>query len=261
MPGGNGFSNQFTLPNVPRQLAVISGGSGGGNTSNVTFTNNVITGTSGGTNASGDPQGNTLVTIDSNGATITGNQFMGTTSRFATSLRARGPNTTINGNTSVPQSQRVRQFREELQDVSLLDNRGYISIPFPTTDEMLRLSPLTRNHKLQFVEVEVVGTSVGDTIGRIYLRQRGTGVVRTVDDESLRFAFPEVTGVIDAFFNGSRVFNPEIYRSLRFADRPLINSAWEVVINTRDEVANSDIDLDSLTDIRLYFYYTDFTAF
>ncbi len=102
VPADCGFASQFTTPNVPRQLVTMGGGSGGGNTSNTTFTNNIITGTAGGGlgGACTPPleQGNTLATIDSNGAVIAGNTFAGTTGRFATSLRARGPGTTISGN-------------------------------------------------------------------------------------------------------------------------------------------------------------------
>lgn len=97
-PGGDGFSEQFTTANVPRQLVVMGGGPGGGNTSNVTFSDNVVSGIAGGVNADGKPQGNTLVTIDSNGSTISGNVFEGRTTRYGTSLRARGPNATISGN-------------------------------------------------------------------------------------------------------------------------------------------------------------------
>jgi len=97
-PAGNGFGMQFTLANVPRQLVTISGGSGGGSHSDITFTNNTISGAAGGCNGAGEEQGNTLVTIDADGATITGNVFAGTTTRFATSVRARGPSTTISGN-------------------------------------------------------------------------------------------------------------------------------------------------------------------
>lgn len=82
--------NQFTVPNVSRQLVVLSGGSGGGNTSNITFTNNQVTGDSG---------FNTAVTIDSVGATITGNTFASLTGSFGAGLRARGTNTLISGNT------------------------------------------------------------------------------------------------------------------------------------------------------------------
>lgn len=117
VPAGYGFGNQFTLPNVPRQLVVIGCGAGCLNTSNTTFTNNVVSGTAGGINdntgavgtaddcsTNGAPttpcqQGNNLVTIDSNGATISGNVFTGTTARFATAFRARGASTTISGNT------------------------------------------------------------------------------------------------------------------------------------------------------------------
>jgi hypothetical protein len=108
-PAGYGFGQQFTLANVPRQLVVMGGGSGGGLTSNITFTNNEVTGTAGGINpdltgtqcpvvAQPCEQGNNLVTIDANGATISGNTFAGTTARFAVSLRSRGPATGITGN-------------------------------------------------------------------------------------------------------------------------------------------------------------------
>jgi hypothetical protein len=91
--------NQFEVPNVPRQLVVMGGGAGGGNTSDITFSNNLITGTSGGVNLDGDQQGNTQVTIDAVGAVIHDNVFLGTTTGFGTSLRARGPDTDIAGNT------------------------------------------------------------------------------------------------------------------------------------------------------------------
>ena len=98
VPAGSGFSQQFTLLNVPRQLVTISGGASGTNTTDVTFTNNQVIGTAGGINGSGQEQGNTLVTIDASGSTITGNTFAGTTTLGGASLRARRPNTTISGN-------------------------------------------------------------------------------------------------------------------------------------------------------------------
>ena len=97
-PAGDGFTAQFTLPNVPRQLVTMGCGSGCGSTSGITFTGNLISGTAGGINVSLNEQGNTLVTIDATGAVITGNTFAGTTTRFGTSLRTRGPATTISGN-------------------------------------------------------------------------------------------------------------------------------------------------------------------
>lgn len=100
-PAGNGFADQFTLANVPRQLVAM--GNGGGTTgalaTNVNFTNNMITGVAGGLNTGGDEQGNTLVTLDVQDAVITGNTFDGATTRFASSLRARRALDTFSGNT------------------------------------------------------------------------------------------------------------------------------------------------------------------
>ena len=96
-PADNGFGNQFTTPNVPRQLVVMGSGSGTTTTSNITFTNNLISGTAGGSNGGGE-QGNSLVTIDALGTNISGNTFSGTTTRFGNSLRARGANNSITGN-------------------------------------------------------------------------------------------------------------------------------------------------------------------
>ncbi|MDJ0949611.1 MAG: right-handed parallel beta-helix repeat-containing protein [Alphaproteobacteria bacterium] len=101
-PDGCGFGDQFTQPNRPRQLVVMGGGAGGGNTSDVAFVDNRITGTAGGpspTCGNAGEQGNTLVTIDAVDAKITGNHFAGTTARFGTALRARGPDTKIRKNT------------------------------------------------------------------------------------------------------------------------------------------------------------------
>jgi len=66
---------------------------------------------------------------------------------------------------------------------------------------------------------------------------------------------------LNPFFNGQRVSAPEVYRNARLRDRPLVNSRWELVFNQRDELVNQDININALNDIRLYFYYSDFTAF
>jgi hypothetical protein len=39
----------------------------------------------------------------------------------------------------------------------------------------------------------------------------------------------------------------------------LVNTRWELVINWNDEWVNKDINAMSLSDVRIYFYYTDFT--
>jgi hypothetical protein len=160
---------------------------------------------------------------------------------------------------SLSQGERIDMMRERLGNVEILDSNGYLSIPFATNLDSL--SPLTRNHKVAYIEADIVGADVGDTVGRLYLRQAGTGVIRNVSDELDYFVFPERTAVIDPFFNGNRLFSPEVYKSYRFRDRPMVNTLWELMINQRDEAVNKDIELQSLSDIRLLVFYTDFTVF
>tara|TARA_Y100001933_G_scaffold152099_1_gene150541 strand:- start:88984 stop:101430 length:12447 start_codon:yes stop_codon:yes gene_type:complete len=98
-PAGEGFSQQFSLDNVPRQLVNFGGGSGSSNY-NIFFTNNQITGTAGGLNTDSAEQGNTLVTLDAQNSVIINNTFAGTTTRYGAALRVRGSGaTTIQGNT------------------------------------------------------------------------------------------------------------------------------------------------------------------
>ena len=154
-------------------------------------------------------------------------------------------------------AERTRRFRERIGEPSLLDDRGYRSMSFSTSVEAL--SPLTRNHKIRWVEAEVVGDGVGDALGRVYLSQLGTGVVRGVDGTYGYYGFPARTAVLNPFFNGVRELAEDVYRSERLRDRPFVNTAWTLVLNQKDEQVNLDIDLASLTDVRLYLYYTDFT--
>lgn len=162
------------------------------------------------------------------------------------------------GGVALCHADRIAAFRDALRDPQWLNPQGHLSIPFATS--LARLSPLTRNHKIAQIEVEIVGSDVGDGVGRVYLSQGGTGMVRPLEGMDLYYRFPERTAVINPFFNGMRTFIPEVYLSRRLRDRPYVNTGWEIVLNQRDEVANQDVDLSSLTDIRLYVYYTDFTA-
>jgi hypothetical protein len=153
--------------------------------------------------------------------------------------------------------ERDRLFRERLDDVALLDERGYISIPFSTTLQMT--SPLTAIHKIDGVEIDLYGDGLGDRVARVYLTARGTGTVRSLDDELVYHRFPAITAVVNPIFNGSKVLDPAIYKNGRLRDRPFVNSTWELGLNQRDELVNEDIDLHGLTDVRLYYYYEDFT--
>ncbi|MCA9574858.1 MAG: hypothetical protein R3B40_26725 [Polyangiales bacterium] len=159
----------------------------------------------------------------------------------------------------IAQNERIRMMQDILADPGRLDANGYITIPFGT--DFSQLSPLTRNHKIRYIEANVVATDVGDQLGRIYLRQRGTSIIRTIDDQTSYFVFPVRTAVVDAIFNGSRVFAADVYPNYRHRDRPYAHTMWELVINQRDEQVNRDINLRSLSDIQLFIHYTDFTVF
>lgn len=154
---------------------------------------------------------------------------------------------------------RIALMRERLRDVKMLDARGYLTLPFST--DIKAVSPVTRNHKVRHVEIDLQGVKMGDSVARVYLRMAGTGVVRNVSDDLDFYVFPERLAVVNASLLGAKVFDPEIYRNYRFRDRPLVNTLWELVINQRDELVNKDIDLQSLTDIRILVYYSDFTTF
>ncbi len=157
------------------------------------------------------------------------------------------------------EADRIALMRERLKDVKLLDSRGYLTLPFSTNIE--QLSPLTRNHKVRHVEIDLQGVKLGDSTARVYLRMSGTGVVRNVRNATDFYVFPERLAVINASLLGSKVFDPEVYRNYRFRDRPLVNTLWELVLNLRDEQVNKDIDLQTLTDVRVLIYYSDFTSF
>lgn len=164
----------------------------------------------------------------------------------------------IDGGRALTQTERIARFREVLSSGTLLDGNGYLTIPFSTS--LAQISPLTRNHKIVAIEAEAIGSNIGDSVGRVYLRQSGTGLVRPLSGDPRSYRLPERTAVVNTFFNGVRTFGPEVYRNERLRDRPYVNSYWEFVLNQRDEQVNQDIDLQSLADVRVYVYYTDFTG-
>jgi hypothetical protein len=166
-----------------------------------------------------------------------------------------------NGYLPLSEDERTALFRETLKSTKYLDSHGYIAIPFNTN--MTRLSPLTRNHKILYVESEIVGSDTGDKEGRVYLAQRGTSVIRGVDNQLAYYALPERTAVLNTFYNGERMWvysNNNVLSNYRLRDRPLVNTRWDLIFNQVDEYVNKDININSLSDIKVYFYYTDFTT-
>jgi hypothetical protein len=173
----------------------------------------------------------------------------------------------LNAKTATPLclSDRVQFFRQAIQDVSLVDDHGYITKDFGTA--LKQLSPLTADHKIVYILAEFVGSDVGDDLGRVYLTQKGTGTVHAVDGTDIFYGFPARTAVINSFFNGNQPYadvsagaSQSIYLNDKLRDRPFLNSDYQLLLNMKDEQVNQDINLNSLEDIRLYIYYTDFTT-
>ncbi len=164
---------------------------------------------------------------------------------------------------------RLALFREALRDPARLNDLGGLELKFSTTFD--RLSPLTTNHKILFIEVALLGDDLGDRIGRIYLSQRGTGVVEGTDGDRRFFTFPARTAVMNPFFNDDdsrygqdsdgAITGPtrSLYRSYRFRERPLVQTDWSLVLDQRNEEVNRDINLAGVDDIVVFIFYTDFT--
>lgn len=158
---------------------------------------------------------------------------------------------------------RAARMRALLLDPQYLNRDGYIAVPFST--RLTEVSPVTRNHKIFYVEANLEGNDNGDFIGRVYLKQRGTSTIHNIGGDSSFYRFPNRTAVINPAFNAQRPVElsqaTEVYRSYRLRDLPLVNDHWELIFNHRDEAANLDINLAELTDIKLYVFYTDFTVY
>lgn len=158
------------------------------------------------------------------------------------------------------EDKRNQLLREKLTDGSLLDKNGYVVVPFKTGLD--RLSPLTFSHKIKYLEAEIIGGNQGDYLGRIYIKQQGTSAVRPSEGSRLYYLFPERTAVVDTFFNGEKWdAATDIFKNDRFRDRPFVNTNYEMVLNVMDEHVNQDLKLNEISDIKLYFYYTDFTKY
>lgn len=85
--------NQFSVPNVPRQLIAIQAVNSG----NIRFENNTVTGTTGGLTVDGIESYNTAITIDAISSVISGNNI-NTVSGYGFGLRARGLNSIVEDN-------------------------------------------------------------------------------------------------------------------------------------------------------------------
>lgn len=157
--------------------------------------------------------------------------------------------------------ERVQAFQQQLNDPKNYTPEGYFHTSFPISvdPKTSAVSPVTYGHKIVYLEAEIKATERGDDVGRIYLRQNGTGVIREANDQFQYYALPERTAVINTFFNGHKTFDPSVYQNYRLQDRPLGNTQWQLLFNQVSEKANQDIVLNAINDIVLYVYYQDFS--
>lgn len=152
---------------------------------------------------------------------------------------------------------RVEYLRRALSDGSLVAADGTLTVRFATALD--RLSPRTWNHKIASIEAEIIGADVGDAYGRVYLSQTGTSTVAGNKGEQTFYLLPKRSDVINTYFNGFRSFgDPALYQSTTLAQRPVVNTQWQLVLDGRNESENRDINIGSLTDIRLYVHYLDY---
>ncbi|MCB9638643.1 MAG: hypothetical protein H6728_02160 [Myxococcales bacterium] len=158
-------------------------------------------------------------------------------------------------------NERNADFQRAITDPNRLNNEGYYAFPFALSvgRSDAKVSPITVNHKIVQISAEVIGGDNGDEVARVYLRQKGTSVVRLRGNDQTFYTLPVRTAVINPFFNGAKVLEPNLYNNFRLRDRPLGNTHWELLFNHVTEQANQDIDLTKVNDIKLYIYYSDFT--
>lgn len=155
---------------------------------------------------------------------------------------------------------RTLRFRAMFKDASHLDENGYRVFAFKT--DLSAVSPLTRVHKVVKLQADIIGSGTGDRVARLYVRQRGTGTILGVAGDKSLFRLPVRTAVLNPFFGGAQLDHADaaFYDNDQLRERPFANTEWELVFNGVDEEVNKDIDIDGLSDIKLYVFYSDFTA-
>lgn len=79
-------------------------------------------------------------------------------------------------------------------------------------------------------------------------------------NDILRIPYLRTTGELYTQSDRFALFRERL-TSGGFNDRPLLNSRCELVINRAGEPDNEDLGLSGVTDVLLYFYYTDFTDY
>ena len=159
-------------------------------------------------------------------------------------------------------TERQDLFMEAVSGSRYRDVEGNLNFSFSTDSSLV--SPLTRNHKISFVEA-CLTTLSGDLMARVYLNMRGTGSVRPLGGGDANvYGFPERIAVLNAYDcqgKDSR-WDPGIWKNGTLTDRPLFNSEWVATVPTVvNESINASLRPSEFSNMKFYIYYKDFTQF
>ena len=160
-------------------------------------------------------------------------------------------------------TQREQLLQMQLNDRLRINSEGFIAFPFP-------LSVLSDDSRV-FTAYNQAQNSLHRSRSDRRRSRRWCGTALPTakkEQESFRvskselkyYALPQRTAVLNTFFNATKDLDRAIYQNYRLRDRPLGNTHWELLINQYSEKENQDINLNSINDIKLYVYYTDFTT-
>jgi hypothetical protein len=126
------------------------------------------------------------------------------------------------------------------------------------------VSPSTRVHKVAYVEACIEKqTASAAQHPRIYLDMSGTSLVWALGGGWRDYDFGGRPAVVTArWCSGSDYsWDPKIFRSQKFTQRPLFNNQWDLSINFTGEPANVKYGPDQFDELQIFFYYFEFTDF
>ena len=154
-------------------------------------------------------------------------------------------------------ARRAAAFREALTSSRLLDRDGRLTIPFRTYRE--QLSACTFNHQIGSIETVFFGAPLGDADAEVWIRQDGIGEIRRVTHDVARYRLPDALMVARPYVANDPHYDPSVYRSYEFRERPFVNTSWSLVFDQKNNPDNQDVDLNNVENIVLYVHYSDFT--
>ncbi len=161
---------------------------------------------------------------------------------------------------AIPAGERQRILRQRLNSPELLNRNGFLEMPFATL--LWRIPLLSAMAKIEHIEVEFSGSDVGNAEGHLQVVQQGTSTLQRLDGTTWYLRLDPRQALPNIFFNGFRAHvaaQPDFYKNKQLKDRPVVNGDWKLVLDQRADVDNQDINLNSITDVKLYIYYKFYT--